>query len=163
MLTPPVPGSRYTKWAITLHPFQSLLPSKVREWDEAALLDQDEFLFLIPGFKTLRRTLAPRACLFRFSQQVFSKKFTAAARAAGITHLKAHSYQLRHSGPSFDRALGRRSALEVKFRGRWKSDASLRRYEKEGRVSQQLANLPPEVRRRALAAPAVIAQRLATL
>ena len=60
---------------------------------------------------------------------------TGVARALGEQHL----YVLRHSGPSADRLNDRRPELEVKIRGRWKGDRSLKRYEKGGRVLEVLS------------------------
>jgi hypothetical protein len=44
--------------------------------------------------------------------------------------MKLDSYSLRHGGASADRLDNRRSIAAVKRRGRWRADASLRRYEK---------------------------------
>ena len=52
------------------------------------------------------------------------------------------SYTLRHGGASADRLMDRRSLAEVKRRGRWRSDASLRRYEKSTIVLRQVALMP---------------------
>ena len=45
-------------------------------------------------------------------------------------------YQARHSGASSDVASGRRTVHETKLRGRWQADASLRRYQKGGRLNE---------------------------
>jgi hypothetical protein len=55
-------------------------------------------------------------------------------------------YMFRHAGASTDFALKLRPLAEIKLRGRWKSDASLRRYEKGGRLADQLQRLPPRLR-----------------
>ena len=52
-------------------------------------------------------------------------------------------YQLRHSGASSDRSSGLRSLDEIRKRGRWRSIASVDRYEKGGRVAEQLNRLAP--------------------
>ena len=51
-------------------------------------------------------------------------------------------YQLRHGGASHELLSGARDINGIKKRGRWLSDTSLRRYEKGGRVAQQMARLP---------------------
>ena len=61
-------------------------------------------------------------------------------------------YQARHSGASSDSAGGRRTLKKVKRRGRWRSDASLRRYEKAERLTDQLRRLDPQQQSAALAA-----------
>ena len=55
-------------------------------------------------------------------------------------------YQLRHSGPSWDRQHKRRSQLAIMKRGRWKSLASLVRYEKGGMVTKDYGKLHPRLR-----------------
>ena len=46
-------------------------------------------------------------------------------------------YVLRHSGASADWINQKRTRMGIKDRGRWASDASLRRYQKGGRVAEQ--------------------------
>ena len=55
-------------------------------------------------------------------------------------------YQLRHGGASDDVLSKRRSLAEVKARGRWASDSSVRRYAKPGMVQQLLGALTPSAR-----------------
>ncbi len=59
--------------------------------------------------------------------------------------LRIDSYSLRHGGASDDRLTDRRSLAEVTRRGRWRSDASLRRYEKPPIVLRQVAMMPEAV------------------
>ena len=47
-------------------------------------------------------------------------------------------YRLRHSGPSAKFLAGRRTISEIKHRGRWSSDSSVRRYQKGGRINELL-------------------------
>ena len=48
-------------------------------------------------------------------------------------------YQARHSAASEDVELRRRSLAEVKRRGNWRSDKSVHRYEKHGRLAMTWA------------------------
>ena len=57
----------------------------------------------------------------------------------------AHPYRLRHGGASRDYQHKMRSLTEIQKRGRWKSAASVRRYEKGGRLNQLLRSLAPKV------------------
>jgi hypothetical protein len=50
-------------------------------------------------------------------------------------------YQLRHGGASDDLLSCRREALEVQRRGRWRTDASVRRYGKPAQVQRALLKL----------------------
>ena len=61
-----------------------------------------------------------------------------------------HLYQLRHGGASHDSAGGFRSLEDVRRRGRWRSWASVRRYEKGSRIGQVLLKLPEDLRAHAL-------------
>lgn len=49
---------------------------------------------------------------------------------------------MRHGGASEDLLLRKRSGLEVKRRGRWRSDDSLKRYGKETRLLAELSKIP---------------------
>ncbi|CAK0898367.1 unnamed protein product [Prorocentrum cordatum] len=53
-----------------------------------------------------------------------------------------------------------RPLREVKRRGRWKTDASVRRYERGGRLSEQFARLPGPLQRRALRCHSVLPEVL---
>ena len=61
-----------------------------------------------------------------------------------------HVYVLRHSGASADKVMLRRTLPEIKSRGRWRSDSSVRRYQKGGRSLERLAALSPKTREFAL-------------
>ena len=53
-----------------------------------------------------------------------------------LENLGLHTYSFRHGGPSHDRAIKFRSLGDIQKRGRWASPASVRRYEKAGRVQK---------------------------
>lgn len=58
--------------------------------------------------------------------------------------LEPQLYSLRHGGASFD-CLARRCPLsEVKTRGRWRTGASVRRYEKAAVAARQAHKLPAQ-------------------
>ena len=77
----------------------------------------------------------------------------ATARGVGADVLDPQLYQLRHSGPSFDHGARLRTIQEIKLRGRWAADNSVRRYEKAGRVTEQLRRLSRDGQRQARGAP----------
>ena len=79
------------------------------------------------------------------TQGELSRAFTKSARALGLKPLDPVLYQARHSGASTDRASGVRTLAEIQKRGRWSSPASVVRYEKGGRLSEQLGRLPSEL------------------
>ncbi len=77
---------------------------------------------------------------------------TGLARQAGMGALDIVPYSARHAGASGDRAAGVRSLGEIKKRGRWASDSSVKRYEQGGRILAQLQKLDARTRDRAIAA-----------
>ena len=60
-----------------------------------------------------------------------------------------HMYRLRHGEASHDFAAKHRDLAAIQMRGRWKSAASVRRYQKGGRLAQLFNSLKPDVRKRA--------------
>ena len=62
-------------------------------------------------------------------------------------------YQVRHGGPSHDMAFGYRSMAEIKARGQWVTDASVKRYEGHARLQQVEAQLSGPQARLAAGAP----------
>ena len=46
-------------------------------------------------------------------------------------------YQARHSGPSINLVLRRQNQMTAKKPGRWRTDRSVRRYEKAGRLQKE--------------------------
>ena len=55
-------------------------------------------------------------------------------------------YQFRHSGPSWDRLRKYRSLSAIQKRWVWKAASSVERYEKSGRVNEQLDKLSDELK-----------------
>ena len=62
-------------------------------------------------------------------------EFQRLASALGVP--QAVPYQARHSGPFIEVALRRRDLATTKKRGRWRTDCSVRRYEKAGRLQKE--------------------------
>ena len=121
-----------------LHPREGQQPSKTGVFDESTLVDLEPLARILEYHRVRRQ---PTALLVPCSPKEFHRLWREATLATGITkHLgEQHCYVLRHSGPSADRLSDRRPELEVKTRGRWKSDKSLKRYEKGGRVLEVLS------------------------
>lgn len=90
--------------------------------------------------------------LFVTSYAVQKAAFLAALERSGATSALGgvHVYQLRHGGASRDFVTKSRSLEEVRRRGRWRSWASVRRYENGSRVAQMLNRLPPSLLDRAM-------------
>ena len=80
---------------------------------------------------------------------------------AGVGALEPQLYQLRHSGPSVELALGLRQLTMVKLRGRWATDSSMSRYVKAARVGEQMQRLAAATQAAARSAPARLLALLA--
>jgi len=126
-----------TCYALNLHAEEHSSASKVGARNEALLLDDPDLSFLGPCLDSIRRQDLEPLLPIRYRDFV-----TAFRLAQGRLNLPVWfiPYQARHGGPSHDMRLRRRSLLEIKMRGRWASDSSLRRYEAHARV-QALENL----------------------
>ena len=129
-------------WAIVLYPQQQEQRSKVGECDESILFDADGFKFLDRIFEDWVRTRHPDSPLLAMTHGQWGQAWRAACSqlrldALGVPVL----YQLRHGGAAHDILHGVRSTAAVKKRGRWGSDRSLNRYERAGRVAEQLHQL----------------------
>ena len=89
--------------------------------------------------------------LFKVQQSEVARDLREASLRLRVpSALEVVMYKFRHGGASTDFALKHRPLGEVKLRGRWKSDASLRRYEKGGRLAEQLFRLGDQLQIHAL-------------
>ena len=126
-------------WTILAHPRESGDPSKTGEFDLSLRLDSPWFRPLNGMLEVLKEGDADKK-VFGFDYYQYAKSFK---KAATLCRVKVVPYQTRHSGASLDRLYGWRSALEVKNRGDWKADTSVKRYEKSGRVQHSAARFDP--------------------
>ena len=140
-LVPPQRGSSCKHWGLLLSPAEDLSPGKTGEFDESVLLDWHIFQSLSPLLLQWARK-AKSQPIFQFGYAEFLKRFTLYRERAGLTRMGIHPYSLRHGGASHDRLEDLRGLQEVKKRGRWRADSSVRRYEKHTSVLKQLQEMP---------------------
>jgi hypothetical protein len=143
-LVPPIKGGgkQYQWYAIVVRPFDELRPDKVGIFDNSIPLDSKDRKWLGPllhQMAKLRKSKDSR--LFDFSAEEYRKEFVTVASMMGVPNL--HPYQLRHGGAAEDLNAGTRSYQGVKARGRWQTDASVRRYTKVGKIQQLMNQLLP--------------------
>ena len=144
-MIPPVKGSMSPSWAILLAPSYQAVPSKTQVFDESVLLDWQIFNEIHKLLGEL--SLAGADFVWNMPYASFLQKFHRYAEMSGVhAALKPHPYSMRHGGASTDRLLDRRSLMQIKHRGRWKADSSVRRYEKHARLLAQTKLLPKGVR-----------------
>lgn len=129
--------------------------SKVGLSDEAILLDSIGMEFLGPALSKLALG-APTALLFNLQYPQLHQAWIHALDTIGLDQNYAVLYQIRHSGASWDRLKKQRTTLEIKLRGRWGSDTSLRRYDSHAKVAQLFEKLPCQIKKRAEASPALL-------
>ena len=143
-VVPPV--GKFRLWAINLHPSFRLDRSKTGLQDHSLLVDgQGAWIGPLLG---LLQNSSPFQHLFQLSYAEILRLWDAAQTSLQISPPFV-LYQLRHGGPSHDRAFRLRGVAEIKARGGWRSDNSLRRYEAHARLQQVLATFSEDLRARA--------------
>ncbi|CAJ1329097.1 unnamed protein product [Effrenium voratum] len=138
------PTKTVRSFAINLHPAERLESSKTGMSDEAILLDSLTLPQLGPMLGRLAKARG-RGQLFSVKYANLRLHWEEALKAVGLTKNFAVLYQLRHSGPSHDRLHKLRTSLEVKLRGRWEADSSVKFYEAHSKLGQEFQQLPEEV------------------
>ncbi len=129
-------------WAVLLHPHELMVPGKTALFDGSILLDSDVWLSRI--LHPLVRGRKKKDPLWTESHHVLKNEFMAAVQSLRLEDLGLSLYAIRHGGASHDLLAARRPLLEVKKRGRWATDASLRRYVKEARLQHELSKVNPK-------------------
>eukprot|EP00438_Fugacium_kawagutii_P013651 Skav213124 [mRNA] locus=scaffold107:139529:142876:+ [translate_table: standard] len=142
-------------WAININPSEEGQTSKVGSLDESILLDSPIMPYLGPALQTIA-VGTPQALLFPQGYQHLTRVWKQALVRLGLSPNYATLHQLRHSGASWDRLKRLRTTLEVKMRGRWASDSSLKRYDSHAKIAQLYEKLPVAIKRSAEASPELL-------
>ena len=151
-LTRPVPGGS-PFWSLLVHPMASGSSTKTFLKDVSMLLDTAYLNWCPPLWAALSEKLERR--LFNFDYPTFCLAFN---RATASLRLKAVPYQLRHSGPSIDRARGLRTLLDVQQRGTWKQAKSVLRYDKHALLAKAQRDMPADLVRLGLRCEEALAE-----
>ena len=106
------------------------------------VLDHPQLRWLGSHLDRLKSGKNPKAPIWPFDREAFSRAFAAAVSAVGIKEWGVVLYSLRHSGPSWDRATKRLSLAEIQRRGRWLSEKTVIRYERSARTLALLSEQP---------------------
>jgi hypothetical protein len=134
-------------WSLVLFPQGQPNRSKTGEQDDTVTIDKPELSFLHPLLERL--SVFPATEEFVNEQYPsFLKTFTSAANRTGLKLVPSLG---RHSGASIDAATNFRTGDEIMRMGRWKTMKSVRRYEKNARVSDTWRTLPTNVQDHCLA------------
>ena len=145
-LVPPSHASRmpYCLWGVILYPSDLGQLGKTGTSDDAVLIDSETWLG--PFLQLLTNSRDKNDLLWTQPGAAVNSKFKTAFAALNLTALKPVRYSLRHGGASDDLLNRRRSIEEVKKRGQWRTDSSLRRYGKETKALSQIHLMPPPVK-----------------
>lgn len=120
--------------SLVLHPPEVGLSSNVRAFDQTLSVDLPWLADLLASMKRTRpglETLVPQKL------GKLNDSLQAAADRLGLQEYVGDmpKKRMQHSGPSAGYAAKRRSIEDIKHRGRWSADASVRRYQKGGRIN----------------------------
>ena len=140
------PRSSSQPWGILLAPQELGRTSKTKQFDESVLVDWKNIAGLRHALERLRTARRDEELLWHTSQAEYSKKFKLYAEMSEVHVLGAHPYSVRHGGASFDALNAKRSLLEIQHRGRWLSEASVRRYNKHARLLKEEERMTPASR-----------------
>ena len=122
--------------------FERGRPNKTGEFDESVMMDWP-VMALSGYFEALQRRRAGQR-VWTFDSLHLTSVLKRSAELALCDHLLPQLYSLRHGGASWDALEKRRDIMEIKKRGRWRSDASVRRYEKAALALRETHRLPME-------------------
>ena len=128
-------------WSIFLFPEEGAARSKINEYDDTLAWDISRMQWMTSVFEVMKETRGSGP-LWPFTYPQLLENLKVVKKTLNLPELMP--YQLRHSGPSWDRARGLRQQSEVQKRGRWRSLKSVVRYEKHGRLSSEMHRFPAE-------------------
>ena len=125
-------------WSIQLYPQTQSETTKTGQQDETVSADSHRLKWMSIVFAAF----STRPLEERLVRQTYPEVLSAFAKAARRLGVKVAPGEMRHIGPSIDRAMNLRSNTEVAKRGRWAALGSVRRYEKKGRLNESWKMIP---------------------
>ncbi|CAK0838390.1 unnamed protein product [Prorocentrum cordatum] len=131
-------------WAAMICPEEEGRPTKSGDFDDTVIFgDTSEARrpLLTKILQVLHRTTEAGALVFDgLSLNSYERVFRRGTLELGLENLRLTPHCLRHGGASTD-GLDDLPIVQIQKRGRWKSLASCKRYEKKGRLLKQLDRL----------------------
>ena len=134
-------GAAYSFTSLLLNPEQRGVQTKTHQFDDSVIFDSKGREWIGDALKIAAKATRSGEPVFPFTAAKFNTLFRGAGAKIGLAQHDLVPYLLRHTGPSHDYLAKTRSLADIKRRGRWRSDASVRRYEKSSRVMAQLAKI----------------------
>jgi hypothetical protein len=141
-LVRPAPVSGFPHWGLILNDASDDRPGKTGVSDEAIVVDTPE---MAPLLAALLEAHPAEHSLWDFDAQQLRLRFSDAMVTLNMADGNHTLYELRHGGASHDLLARRRTLAQVKERGRWVADTSLRRYAKATRMQQRVNDLDPSI------------------
>lgn len=144
-------------WTVILHPKEFGLPSKTNQWGDSKALDLEDHTFFASVMQALVRGRGEADRVFDFTYPEWRQAYKTVGEKLRLQVLGPPTLCcLRHPGASLDAACHRRSMEAMQQRGNWAQATSMRRYQKGGRLMEQLLQLSRSQRRAACDAAASI-------
>ncbi|CAE7362076.1 prfA [Symbiodinium pilosum] len=132
------PGEGLTLKAKNLDDY---VPDKTGVFNNSLPLDHPRTQkWLGRALEKLKKGKKENDLLFNVEAEKYRKAFESAGAWLGLPGLR--TYQLRHGGAADDLLTKTREYAAVKDRGRWRTDSSVRRYGKVGKVQTLLNKMP---------------------
>ena len=141
LVAPPEYDNHRGHWSLLIRPASRGRSTKTGTFDDSLILDSEYTSGFSPLWRALTENRVGTDPLFRFKQEGYSKLVKEAFIAVGGAALAPVAYSCRHGGPAWDRYRKYRTVAEVKSRGRWLSERSLRRYEKHSKMAQAMSRI----------------------
>lgn len=142
-------------WSVLIHPSSLNIPGKTELLDDTVIVDDASLSPLLEWLTRNHRDLNHK--VWDHDVKMDIALFLKTATALGLGALRPCRYSLRHAGASHDVLSRRRLASDVKKRGRWRADSSVKRYAKDSLAMAELHKVPLAVRTYgARAAPAIV-------
>ena len=141
LVAPPAYDDGRGHWSLLIRPAGRGRSTKTGTFDDSIILDSEYTSSFSPLWRALTEGRVGTDPLFRFKQEAYSRLVKEAFVAVGGAALAPVAYSCRHGGPAWDRYRKFRTVQEVKSRGRWLSDRSLRRYEKHSKMAQAMCRI----------------------
>ena len=128
---------------LLLHGDPTRNPSKVGERDESLLVNDIGYRWLEQIMGSLVRDRPGEPPLWPFTQEEYCRQLRISAERMKIDDFAP--YSLRHAGASHDLLSQRRTYEQVRARGRWKTEQSVRRYGKPAMTMRALGRMDPKI------------------
>ena len=133
-------------WGLLIGPMENDNPAKSGEREESILIDNNGFEFVNEiVMPSLTQNRDPSSLLLPITPEDVVADWQWACQRLRIDKLDISRYALRHAGASHEVLNNLRSLENIKLRGRWKTDSSMRRYLKAAKAMDMANKFPAAV------------------